>query len=124
MRARIAVLAAAIAAVVAFQAAVAIPDSRAGAPTTDLTLSLDCDLNTGGIQSVCPPRSTPTVNVIVTNNTGAPIQAGSFDFTIHNPNLPRLAAYASMGSGLGHNGNPNFDFAITLDELGVQYAAA
>jgi hypothetical protein len=50
---------------------------------TGIELAIDCDPGTAGIQATCPAAAgSETVDVVVTNTTGADTTVGSFEFSI------------------------------------------
>lgn len=92
----------------------ATPGADAGA-ATDLSLELDCDVATNGVQSACtlaPGATTTNVDVVLRNNSASPFQLGRFDVTVLNPDISRLNAPLVVDGG-GFNSNPDAHPAVS-----------
>lgn len=97
-----------------FQAPIA--DVEIYAPATlPFTMSIDCNLEVGGIQASCDTNAGPfDAGVLLTNNSGAPIQMIGWEFrlvsnkTVLNPVVPAICPSPSL------NCNPDFDEASAV----------
>ncbi len=81
--------------------------------TTDLTMAIDCDVNTAGVQSSCdvPLGSASTQVDVVLINNGPATDMEAFDFVVENLDVSRLKALSVACPSPGLDCNPDFDQA-------------
>lgn len=78
-----------------------------------VTLEVDCDAGTAGIQTACNPANAGAVTdaaVVLVNESGAQIELGAFNFSLRNSDDTVITA--PQGSGTLDN-NPNFNEALS-----------
>ncbi len=100
-----------LAVMAALPGAIAPEPASAGVPASAFNMSIDCDVNTGGIQLACPGLTAGTfaVDIVVTNNSGGAVQVGAFGYNVLADQAVLTATPVAVCDPSGLNCNPDFN---------------
>ena len=114
-----------VAALVAFVAGAmlfGIATPRDASAVGGVTLEVDCDAVTAGIQTACAPANPAAATdaaLVLVNNSGASFELGAFDFTLRSEDDTVLTA--SAGGAPATDANPDFNDAA-LNQNGAAWS--